>query len=387
MPTNFDEVIDRRSSSSLKWRVYDPDVLPLWVADMDFPSPEPVHAALRRCIEYGIYGYSIDLPELKETICSRLAALQDWDVAPDDIVLLPGLVTGLNLVSRAYGEPGDGILVNTPVYPPFLTAPANQGKRLQCSRQSLRTDSDFLHYEIDFDSIEETINPYTRVFILCNPHNPTGRIYSRDELFRIARICENHDLVLCSDEIHSDLLLGSESHLSIAAIDPAIARRCVTLLAPSKTFNLPGLGCSIAVITNPELRSRFKKAARGIVPDPNLLGMYAALAAYAECEDWRRELIEYLRENRRLVTDFVSQHLPEIRTTQPQATYLAWLDCNNISAGEDPAEFFLTKARVALNDGREFGPGGEGFVRLNFGCPRSTLREALERMDRALSSS
>jgi len=386
MQFNFDQTTDRRNSSSLKWRTYDDDVLPLWVADMDFCSPEPVHSVLRRCIDQGIYGYSIDLPELKETVCSRMRVQQNWDLDPRDIVLLPGLVTGLNLVSRAFGSPGDGVLVNTPVYPPFLSAPINQGKQLQFSRQIHQSNQDKLVYEIDFKDLQNAINDRTQLFILCNPHNPTGRVFSRVELLQLTQICEQNDLVICSDEIHCDLILDSKPHISIAALDPAIADRTVTLIAPSKTFNLPGLGCSIAIITNPELRSRFKRAARGIVPHPNFPGMYAALAAYLECEDWRKELIAYLQGNRQLVTDFVSNRFEGIKATHPEATYLSWLDCREAGIGSEPAQFFLSKARVALNNGKEFGAGGEGFVRLNFGCPRSTLQQALEKMDRALSN-
>ena len=226
------------------------------------------------------------------------------------------------------------------------------------------------------------IDPGTRLFMLCHPHNPVGRSFSVSELQRLAAICERHDLIVCSDEIHGDLLLDGRRHVPFATLAPEIAQRCITLMAPSKTFNIAGLGASFAIIQNPSLRRRFQQAMRGIVPDVNVLALHAALAAYQHGADWLDELRVYLAANRDFMLDFVRRQLPGVRSTVPEATYLAWLDCRGAGL-EQPQAFFLQQAGVALNDGATFGPGGAGFVRLNFGCPRSTLAEGLERMRRA----
>jgi cystathionine beta-lyase len=351
---------------------------------MDFPSPPPILDALRRRVAHTVFGYSHDLPELKQAVCRRLKQFQHWDVEPEAVVLLPGLVCGLNVVCRAIGDRDDGVLVNTPVYPPFLTAPRNQERRLQVSPLACSRREGRLYYEMDFEHLESTVTTASRLFILCNPQNPTGRTFSTAELTELADFCEQHDLVVCSDEIHCDLLLGDARHTALAALAPEVAKRTITLMAPSKTFNTPGLGCSMAIITDAKLRSRLKKAMRGIVPHPNLLGMHAALAAYQECEEWRSELLRYLTANRDFLLQTMDRDFPEIGITRPEATYLAWLDCRRLDVRGNPSRFFLERAGVAFNDGRTFGEGGQGFVRLNFGCPRGTLKEALERMRQAL---
>ncbi len=376
----FDHPPERRGSDSIKWSAYPPDVIPLWVADMDFASPPEVIDALRQRIDHGVFGYSRILPELAEAVCRRLQATQGWEVDPPAIVLVPGLVSALNVMCRLAGAPGDAVLVNTPVYPPFLSAPRHQGRNLQSAELGLRMEGRRLHYEPDFDALEAAVTGNTRLFLLCNPQNPTGRALTAHELTLTAEFCERHDLLLCSDEIHGDLTLGSARHLSIAALIPEVARRTVTLLAPSKTWNIPTLGCSVAVIPDPELRRRFREAAAGIVPDVGALGQHAALAAYTAGEPWLVSLRRYLTANRDLLIDYVARHLPGVRTTCPEATYLAWLDCRELGLQTSPFQFFLEQARVALSDGRRFGPGGAGFVRLNFGCARSTLTAALERM-------
>lgn len=384
MPYDFDHAPDRRGTDSLKWHRYG-DALPLWVADMDFISPEPVLAALHERVAHGVFGYGAPPEELTETICVRLATLYQWPVTPEQIVYLPGLVSGLNVACRAIGEPGDAVLVQTPVYPPFLTAPANQDRRLLAAELTAEIRAGQLYYGFDDAAFEAAIDPRTRLFVLCHPHNPVGRAFGIEELQRLAVICERHDLTICSDEIHCDLLLDGRRHPPLATLSPAIAQRCITLMAPSKTFNIAGLGASFAVIQNPELRRRFKQAMRGIVPDANILGLCATLAAYRHGGNWLEALLVYLAANRDYVVDYVGRHLPGIRTTIPEATYLAWLDCRDAGLPGNPHEFFLKTAGVALNDGAAFGPGGNGFVRLNFGCPRVRLAEGLERMRAALT--
>jgi cystathionine beta-lyase len=383
MSYDFDQIVDRRGSDSFKWSRYGDDVLPMWVADLDFRSPQPVLDAICRRVDHGVFGYSFDLPPLREAVSERMLRRYNWQVSPDEIIFLPGLVSGINIATRAIGDRGDGMLVQTPVYPPFLAAPANQGRELHISELRLSERNGNPYYETDDEAFEAAIQPNTRLFMLCNPHNPVGRAFTPDEQLRMAEICARHDLVICSDEIHSDLLMGDTTHMPMAALYPEIGQRTITLLAPSKTYNIPALGCSMAIIQNPELRQQFEAASRGIVPHVNVLGFHAALAAYTECDGWLAEMLAYLTANRDFAVDYINKHLPGVRTTAPEATYLAWLDCRDAGIKENPHEFFLREAGVALNDGAAFGPGGEGFVRLNFGCPRATLEEGLGKMREA----
>jgi cysteine-S-conjugate beta-lyase len=385
MPYDFDRPPQRRGTDSLKWQRYG-TALPLWVADMDFAAPESVLDALRQRVAHGVLGYGAPPGALTETVCARLARLYDWMVAPDQIVYLPGLVSGLNVVCRAVGEPGDEVVVQTPVYPPFLAAPVNQERRLVTAELTPEHRDGRLHYSFDDTAFAATISPRTRLFLLCHPHNPVGRAFSVDELKRLAALCEQRNLVICSDEIHCDLLLDGRRHTPLATLAPEIAQRCITLMSPSKTFNIAGLGASFAVIQNPELRRRFKQAMHGIVPDANVLALTAARAAYQHGDDWLRALLDYLAANRDYLVNYVAGHWPRMRCTVPEATYLAWLDCRNMGIVGNPHTFFLSNAEVAFNDGATFGPGGAGFVRLNFGCARAVLAEGLERMRTALAS-
>lgn len=385
MSYDFNQIIERRRTDSAKWSWYEDGVLPLWVADMDFASPEPVVRALRHRVDHGVFGYAKESAALAEVLCERMERLYDWQITPEDIIFLPGLVCGLNVVSRAVGRPGSSVLVQPPVYPPFLDAPGHHDQTLAMAPLNQVVNGQTIAYEIDYDHFETAITPETRLFMLCNPHNPIGRGYSREELARLGEICLRHDLVICSDEIHSDLLLDGTRHVPTATVSPEVAQQCITLIAPSKTFNLPGLGCSAIIVENPELRQKLMKAKAGIVPHVNVLGYVAALAAYTESQAWLEGLLAYLTANRDFLVNYISENFPNIRTTVPQATYLAWLDCREAGIGPNPYEFFLKEARVALNDGSRFGPGGEGFARLNFGCPRPILEEALERMREVLN--
>ncbi len=385
MRFDFDTVPERRGGDSVKWERYGPEVLPMWVADMDFASPEPIIRALQQRVAHRVFGYGAIPPQLPALLCERLLQRYRWTVEPDQIVFLPGLVSGLNVVCRAVGESGDGVLVQTPVYPPFLAAPAAQDRRLQTAELAVGRHGEWLYYEPDFDTLNGAVTARTRLFILCHPHNPVGRVYTAVELAQLAEFCVRHDLVICSDEIHCDLLLGGQRHQPLATLDVAIANRCITLMAPSKTFNIAGLGISFAIIQDAALRRRFKAAMAGIVPPINILGFTAALAAYRDCEDWLTALLVYLTANRDYLLTFVQRHLPGIRATCPEATYLAWLDCRQAKLPANPQSFLLERARVAFNDGATFGPGGEGFIRLNFGCPRALLAEGLERIGSALA--
>jgi cystathionine beta-lyase len=370
---DFDTPVDRRGTASMKWDKYKGrDILPLWVADMDFRSPPAVVQAIVERAEHGVFGYTLAPPELTGEVQRVLLQRFGWRVEAQWMVWLPGLVTGLNVACRAVGQDGDAVITAIPVYPPFLTAPAFSRRELI----SVPLDKTGSRWEYDFDRFEKAITPRTRLCILCNPHNPVGRVFSRKELSQLSEICERRDIVICSDEIHCDLILEPDKpHLPTALLSPDIADRTITLMAPSKTYNLPGLGCSLAIIPNAALRKQFKQAMAGIVPHVNALGYTAALAAYRHGDPWLADLLMYLRANRDRVAEAVAA-MPGISATPVEATYLAWIDCRHIHA-EDPVRFF-EDAGVGLSDGREFS--GAGYLRLNFGCSRSTLDEALRRM-------
>jgi cystathionine beta-lyase len=404
MPYDFDLIIDRRHTDSAKWRRYDEDVLPLWVADMDFVSPGPVIRALEERVAHGVFGYGMPPDGLREVIQEQLAQLYGWRIETDDIIFLPGVVTGFNKACHAVGAPGDEILVETPVYPPMLDAPENAGR--VCKLVPLVEGAE--RYERNLDAFEQAITERTSLFLLCSPHNPVGRVFEKSELERLAEICLRHDVVICSDDIHCDLVFRGHPHVPIASLSPEVAAQTITLFAPSKTYNIAGLSCSVAVIQNPELRTRFKEAGVGLVSHVNVLGYAAALAAYRDGQEWLDAVLVYLEANRDYLLEYIAAHMPAIKCKKPEGTYLAWLDCREAGIpgnsrrgvgphrvvawatprhrGTTPHEFFLEQARVALNDGADFGAEGEGFVRLNFGCPRATLTEALERMREALEA-
>lgn len=385
MSYDFDHVMTRRGTDSAKWSWFGDDVLPMWVADMDFASPQPIIDALTQRVQHGVFGYGTDSKALRRTLVERMARLYRWEIQPDDIVFLPGLVSALNIVSRAVGAPGDGVLFNTPVYGPFLSAPVNQQRTVQSAPLIATKRGPHLHYELNMEGLAAAMQPSTRLFLLCNPHNPVGRAFTRQELTTLATFCEQHDLVICSDEIHCDLLLGATQHIPIASLAPEIGQRTITLMAPSKTFNIPGLGASFAIVQNPALRKQLETSMAGIVPHVNILGMVAAEAAYTACDDWLDALRAYLTANRDFAVRYVEEQLPGVETTNPEGTYLLWLDYRATPFAAKPAESLQQHAQLAVNEGAWFGAGGAGFVRLNFGCPRATLEEGLARQQRALA--
>jgi cystathionine beta-lyase len=384
MIADFDRVIERRGTGSSKWFKYDADVLPLWVADMDFPSPEPVVRALRERVEHGVFGYGhqLEVTELHEVFADRLHKRYGWRVSPEAIVPIPGVIPGFNLACRVLATPGEGIILQTPLYPPLLRVPGNIGLRFDEVPLARGPGG---RYAVDHPAFEAAIRPDTRVFLSCNPHNPVGRVFTRDELTGLAEVCLRRGLAIVSDEIHCDLVFTGQRHLPLASLDPEIAARTVTLMAPSKTFNLAGLKCSVAIITDSALRERFVASRLDLVQNVNILGYAAAVAAYRDGQPWLDDLLRYLEANRDFLTRFVAERLPGVSMVAPEGTYLAWLDCRAADLGQDPCAFFLERARVAFNDGALFGKPGQGFVRLNFGCPRSILEEALQRMQKALA--
>ncbi len=384
MRFDFDTPVERRNSGSAKWNHYGADVLPMWVADMDFRSADPILKALRERVEHGVFGYGSSSPELVDVLCERMQRMYNWRVTPEEIVFVPGIVSGMNVACRAYGKPGGSSIMLTPMYPPFFTAPTNNGMTCTSVPLTLQRKGQTIDYAIDFDAFEAAITPQTSVFLHCHPHNPTGHEYTRDELLRLGEICLKHNIVIASDEIHCELMMGGNRHTPTAAVSPEIAERTVTLMAPSKTFNRPGLGFGFAIIQNKQLRDQFNSASMGIVPHNNVLGVSAALAAYRDSDEWLQALLKYLTANRDTLVDYVHEYLPGVATTVPQATYLAWLDCRAAGIKGNPYEFCLVNARVACNDGATFGPDGAGFLRFNFGCPRSQMMQALDQIKDAL---
>lgn len=373
--SDFDRVIDRSGGDSLKWNKYaGRDVLPLWVADMDFAAPPAVISALEQRVADACFGYSVPRPSLIDAVLNHLQREYAWTVEPEWLVWLPGLVTGINVACRAVA--GD-VLTATPVYPPFLSAPRLSGRQLVSVPLQLREG----RWDWDFAALESAMTPELRLLLLCHPHNPVGRAWTRDELRELADFCNRHQLYVCSDEIHCGLLLDGQQHVPLALLGEEIAQRCMTLMAPSKTFNIPGLGCAFAVIQDAALRRRFSGVMQGIVPHVNVLGFAAAEAAYRDSADWHAELLAVLRRNRDRVESAVAV-MPGLSMTHVEATYLAWIDARGLGVA-DPAAFFEA-AGVGLSSGAEFGL--PGWVRLNFGCPLAILDAALERMSLACSA-
>ena len=315
-----------------------------------------------------------------------MAERYHWQIEPEDILFIPGVVTALNLACHAVklSQGADsGLLIQPPVYPPILQAAGKTGVQYQEAPLAMESDG---QYAVDWQAFSAAFTPDTRMFLLCNPHNPTGRVFRQDELEHMAELCLKSNVLICSDEIHCDLVYQGQRHIPIASLDPEIAHRTITLMAPSKTFNLAGLASSFAIIQDAELRKQYLSATQGLIGWVNLMGLVAAEAAYREGQAWLDQLLDYLQANRDFLFQYVNRELPGIRMASPEGTYLAWLDCRQAEIGGNPYGFFLKQARVALNDGATFGPGGEGFVRLNFGCPRPILVQALERMKQALST-
>ncbi len=375
---DFDRVIDRRDGAfadSVKWNRYaGSDILPLWVADMDFAAPPAVVEALHRRVDHAVFGYAEPSPALTGAVLDHLAHTYGWRIDADWLVWLPGLVTGLNVACRAVD--GD-VLTATPVYPPFMSAPHFSGRRL--ATVPLRQHAG--RWGWDWPAMAAALTPQTRLLLLCHPHNPVGRAWRADELAELAAFCTRHDLVVCSDEIHCDLMLAERRHVPLALCGDDIARRSITLMAPSKTFNVPGLGCAFAVIPDATLRRAFTRAMAGIVPHVNGLGLVACEAALREGGEWRQALLAILRRNRDLVQATVAA-LPGVSMAPVEATYLAWIDVRALGLTA-PQRHFEAHG-LGLSDGTDFG--APGWLRLNFGCPLPTLTEALRRFSAAVES-
>jgi cysteine-S-conjugate beta-lyase len=381
---SFDAVVERRGTGSFKWDLPPDGVLPFWVADMDFLSPPAVVRALQERAAHGVFGYTLVGQSLRDAIRDWLRARYGWRIDGEWLVWLPGVVPGLGLMCLAFAEPGEAVMTVTPAYPPFLEAPPARGRRV-IAVPAIETLGG---WRLPLEAMEAAVTPHTRVLLFCHPHNPLGRVWREDEVAAVVDLCRRHDLVLCSDEIHCDLILDPLTHVPAAIVEAggtaagaaAVSSTIVTFMSPSKTFNLAGLNFAFAVIPDAALRRRFVAAGRQLLPFPGCFAAVAAEAAYAEAADWLTGLLDYLRANRDTLERFVAAELPGVRMAHVEATYLAWLDVRALGIADPPQA--CRRAGIALSDGADFGT--PGFLRLNFGCPRSLLEEGLRRLRTAL---
>lgn len=376
---DLNSVYQRLNTGSKKWSQYPQDVLPMWVADMDFPVAEPIMQALKNRLEHPLLGYSVAQDSLRQTLVAHLARHYDWVIQPEDLVFLPGVEPGVNMALNTLVPPGSGVLVQTPNYSPLLHAPANW--KLPRVDLPFHVDANG-HYPTDIAALNNALLQ-SRALLLSNPHNPLGKVFERDELRAIGEACVQHDVLIISDEIHADILFDGRRHTPIASLCPEIAARSVTLMSASKAWNIAGMKTAFAVVQNAELREPFNAGRLGLVDSVNALGLEATQAAYRDGADWLAQVNAYLQDNRDYLAHALQTRFPGIRMHLPQSTYLAWLDCTALDI-QHPQQFFLNEAKVALSCGLEFGDDCGQFVRLNFGCPRPMLEEALARMERAL---
>lgn len=376
MAFNFDEYIDRRHSDSYKWQKYaEKDIIPLWLADTDFRSAPCIIEALKNRIDHGVFGYGFPSRELIEIVVERMRQRYQWEIQPEWLVFLPGLVSGLHLAVRALTEADQAVVIPYPIYPPFRAAARCAGRQQLLAPMRLSEQ----RWCADFSATDPNLCANGGMLMLCNPYNPGGTAYRRDELAIHLAFAQQHDLLVCSDEIHCDLLISQNvTHIPFASLSEDAAQRSIILMSPSKTFNIAGLGASVAIIANSQFRMKFTAQRAGIVPEVDVLALIAASAAWKDGQSWLDEQLNYLRGNRDQLMAYI-QAIPGLQLALPEATYLAWIDASGL--GVDDPHVFFEQAGVGLSSGIEFGD--KRYVRLNFGCPRALLKRALERMARA----
>lgn len=385
---NFDENAIREGTNSIKYDLRreifgEGNVIPMWVADMDFNTPDFLIKALRERLNHPIYGYSFRPKEYFSSISDWMKTRHDWTVAEEWICFSPGIVPALNFCTLAFTEPGDSIIVQPPVYFPFFSAAEAHDRKLIYNRLKEENGT----WVMDYDSLIAEIDERTKLLILCNPHNPVGRAWRREELLKLADICINRNILILSDEIHCDLVLPGFNHSPVATLSDKIAENTITCIAPSKTFNLAGLSTSSVIISNPSLRKAFNRVAENLhVTNGNIFGTVASISAYSEGHKWLEALLEYIDNNVDFVINYCTKMIPEIIPVQPEATYMIWLDCRKLGlTGKELQEFFIKKAGVGMNEGSTFGPGGEGFMRMNLATSHQTIRKAMEQIEKAVS--
>lgn len=386
--TMFNEKINRYKTASVKWErtkeVFGrEDILPMWVADMDFRPPEAVINAIKSRAEHGIFGYTFVPPTASSAVREWLRNRHDWSIQSDSLLYSGGVVQSISAAIRAFSSPGDKILLTSPVYTPFFNMIKLNGRIAANAPLYLNEQ----HYKIDFAGFERELQSGCKLFLLCNPHNPGGRVWSKEELLKIGDLCLQYNCLIISDEIHSDIVYKPFKHYPIASLSPELSERTVTFIAPSKTFNLAGLQASAIIVENPGLRKQLHDVfvQQGTF-SLNTFGIIGMEAAYEHGEAWMEELIDYLHENKKFAIAFLQEHLPQIKCIDPEGTYLLWLDCRKLDIGDQELQkLLIQKGKVALEPGAKYGFGGEGFVRLNFGCPREMLEDGLKRIMTALS--
>lgn len=389
MTYDFDSLVERKGTCCLKWdhlkeSFGSADLHPMWVADMDFKAPPAVLDALQKRLDHGVFGYTFRDDAYHGIISDWSARRYGWPLKNEWITFSPGVVPALAMAVRAYSKPGERAVILTPVYPPFYSVVAKSGRELAAC--PLRYEAG--RYELDFDALEAAMDEKTRLLLLCNPHNPAGRVWTREELLRIGEIAARHNLIIVSDEIHADFVFSGHTHIPIASLSEELAMRTVTCCAPSKTFGLAGLSTSYVVIPSKTLRDAYENELTTMDLDGgNIFGMVALEAAYTKCDEWLGQLLGYLEANRDYAISFLRERIPSIETSAPEGTYLLWLNCGKLgfSTGEELGSFLTGKAGLALNRGVRFGAQCAQFARLNFGCPRALLTEGLERLERAVN--
>ena len=379
MNYDFNKVVLRRNTKSIKWDLAEEDVLPMWVADMDFEAPEEIREAVVKRAEHGIYGYTKTDDSYYDSIINWWKRRHDFNIEKEWIRYSPGVVPAIHMLIRALTEPGDKVIVQTPVYYPFFSAIKNNGCELVENPLCYKDNK----YTINFDDLEAKLkDPKVKIMILCSPHNPVGRVWNRDELTKLGKLCIDNNVIVISDEIHCDLVYKKYRHIPFQSITEEFAQNSVLCIAPSKTFNIAGLQASSVVIANDRLRLKFDKVLRsdgGI--SPNIFAMEATEAAYNYGEQWLEQLLDHLKENLDFLMYFMEDNLPQFKITKPEGTYLVWMDCRALGmTSKQLHEFFLRKARVWFSEGHTFGNGGEAYVRINIACPRYILEEALNRI-------
>ena len=388
MSYNFDKIIDRTGSGDLKHCVLKErygrdDLLPLWVADMDFETPEFITDALRKRLEHSLFGYTVVPEELWSTIIRWIADHHRWQVEREWLTYIPGIVKGIGMAINVFVKDDEKVIIQPPVYHPFRLTPQGNGRKVVFNPLKEKPDGG---YEMDFEQLAEVADKKCRLLILSNPHNPAGICWDADTLRRLAHFCYEHNLIVISDEIHSDMALFGNRHIPFATVSDKAAQISITFGAPSKTFNIAGIVSSYAIVPNPTLRRRFFTwLEANELNDPPLFAPIATIAAYQNGEQWRRQMLAYVEENIRFVEDYCLENIPAVKPLRPQASFLVWLDCRALGLNhEQLIDLFVNRAHLALNDGEMFGQGGEGFVRLNVGTPRAILKQALEQLKRAI---
>jgi len=385
---SFDEVIDRSETQSAKWDYYEKDLLPLWVADMDFRVPQPIINAIINRAKHGIFGYSYFHSAYFDAVLNWFKRHYNWEIKKEWLAFTPGVIPAINMSIQSYSNPGDKIIVQNPVYYPFFGAIQNNGRRLLYNPLK-RIDR---RYQMDVDDLKQKIkDTRAKILILCSPHNPVGRVWTRDELINVGEICIENEILIISDEIHCDLILPGFTHTNFASISNNFAMNSITCTSLSKTFNLAGLQLSNIIIPNKKLRASFINHIESVfIPEefgylPNDLSLVAFTTAYQKCDEWLNSLLIYLKQNVDFLKSFIRNNIPQIEVIEPEGTYLVWLDFRKLGIDSDKMKKFLRqKAKVVLDDGSKFGRGGEGFQRINIACPQTTLKKALERIYNAI---